>query len=263
MCSKDSTSSQYWAQFGKEAEVHGIKGVVFIGAHWETLNDCVRVATKKNPNIVQMDMVPRESWENYPINVDTTLAKRVVNLLRSSGFLDVEEDPTFDWHDDAITPAKWMFPNGTPPATIVSLNARYNASFHVKIGRALAPLRKEGLLLCGTGGAVHNLYRNNWIPMITQGDNFQKNRIPAPWAVEFEQSVSDIIAHNKGATLIGALVRLTKSPRYKDAHPTDDHFYPLLVIAGAVLDDEVYGERRAQTWELQHMCDDQFVWGEW
>ncbi|GJC97793.1 aromatic ring-opening dioxygenase [Colletotrichum higginsianum] len=57
--------------------------------------------------------------------------------------------------------------------------------------------------------------------MLARGDNFQKGSTPAEWAVEFEQS---------GARLAGALTWLTQSRRYKDAHPTDDHFYPLLVI---------------------------------
>ena len=144
-----------------------------------------------------MDMVPRSYWENYPINVDLNLAKRTVSLLRAAGFDDVEEDPTFDWHDDTVTPARWMFPEGTPSATVVSMNARYSPTFHVKIGRALSQLRKESILLCGTGGAVHNLYRNNWYPVLTKGDNFQPGRKPAQWAVEFEKSVSDVVANNK------------------------------------------------------------------
>lgn len=174
-----------------------MKGLVFIGAHWEELNDRIRVATKTKPNIVQMEMVPRSHWEGYPINVDLKLAKDIVELLRDAGFNDVEEDPDFDWHDDTVTPAKWMFPGGTPPATVVSLNARYNPIFHLRIGRALRQLRARGILVCGTGGAVHNLYRNNWYPLLTKGDNFQQNSKPAEWATEFEKSISDVVIHTK------------------------------------------------------------------
>ncbi|KAL6704971.1 hypothetical protein ACN47E_007374 [Coniothyrium glycines] len=208
LCSKKSSSSGCWAQFGKDALANKIKAVVFIGAHWEEVGDRIRVATKVHPGKAQMDMVPREYWENYQINVDVDLARRIIGLLHDAGFPDVGEDSTFDWHDDTITPARWMFPEETPPATVVG-------------------------------------------------------RKPASWAIEFEKSVSDVIAHNKGANLAGAMVRLTQNPRYKDAHPTDDHFYPLLVIAGALVDDEIYGVKRAQTWELQHMCNNQYVWGNW
>ena len=193
------------AQFGKEAIAGRIKGVVFVGAHWEELDDRIRVATKKLPDIVQMDMVPRQYWETYPLNVDVKLAGRVIDLLHNAGFTDVQEDAGFDWHDDTITPARWMFPKGTPPATVVSLNARYNPVFHIKIGRALRELRKEGILICGTGGAVHNLYRNNWYPVLAKGDNFQPGRQPASWAIEFEKAVSDVVANVKVRHHIGLL----------------------------------------------------------
>jgi len=129
-----------------------VKGVVFIGAHWEELGDRIRVATKFNPDRVQMDMVPEEYWRDFPINVDEELAQRVMKLLREKQFRDVEADPNFDWHDDTITPARWMFPDGTPPATVISLNGRFQPSFHTRIGKALASLRAEGILIVGTGG---------------------------------------------------------------------------------------------------------------
>ena len=183
-------------QFGKEALLHGVKGVVFIGAHWEELGDRIRVAAKFDPAKVQMDLVPRSYWEKYPINVSKELSDRVIHLLRGHQFGDVDADPLFDWHDDTITPARWMFPEGTPPATVVSLNARYNPVFHVRIGEALSELRKEGILIVGTGGAVHNLYRNNWLPMLCRGDNFQEGCTPAKWATAFERTVSDVIKYS-------------------------------------------------------------------
>jgi len=99
-----------------------------------------------------MDMVPEEYWREFPINVDKDLAERVMRLLREKQFRDVEADPNFDWHDDTITPARWMFPDGTPPATVISLNGRFQPSFHTRIGKALASLREEGILIVGTGG---------------------------------------------------------------------------------------------------------------
>ena len=168
-------------------------------------------------------MVPRQHWADYKINIDVSLAKRVVSLLRDQDFPDVEEDPDFDWHDDTVTPAKWMFPEGTPPATVISMNARFDPVFHVRIGQAISSLRKEGILIIGTGSSVHNLYRpfplsfsspllllcsslsdvllllsgNNWLPMRYGGDNFQVGSIPAKWATDFERALSDCIRDNK------------------------------------------------------------------
>lgn len=77
-----------------------------------------------------------------------------------------------------------------------------------------------------------------------------------------EFTEADMIAL-KGSELVGSLVRLTKSPRYRDAHPTDDHYFPLLVAAGAASIGRGFGKLAAQTWELQHMCNNQYVWGSW
>ncbi|KAI7759098.1 hypothetical protein LZL87_013375 [Fusarium oxysporum] len=127
-------------------------GLIFVSAHWKELDDRIRVAIKTKPEIVPMDMVPRPYWENYPINIDTKLAASVVKLLDEAGFPNVREDPTFDWHDDTITPARRMFPDGTPLAPVISLNTRYNPTFHVKISKALGHLRKEGILMCISTG---------------------------------------------------------------------------------------------------------------
>jgi aromatic ring-opening dioxygenase catalytic subunit (LigB family) len=137
-------------QLGRNALANNIKGVVFIGAHWEELDDSIRVATKPNPNKAQMEMVDPKYWKDYPVNVSIDIAEQVISLLQEFRFKDVKADPTFDWHDDTIASARWMFPEGTPPATVISLNARLNPAFHVRIGRALGELRKEGIMIVGT-----------------------------------------------------------------------------------------------------------------
>jgi aromatic ring-opening dioxygenase catalytic subunit (LigB family) len=143
-----------------------------------------------------MEMVDTKYWKDYPVNVSIDLAERVIALLKKNHFKDVKADPTFDWHDDTITPATWMFPEGTPTATVISLNARFNPVFHVRIGRALGELKKEGVMIVGTGGTVHNSYRNNWLPMLAKGDNFQPGRANADWAIDFERTASDVVSSN-------------------------------------------------------------------
>lgn len=175
---------------------HNIKGVIFVGAHWEELDDRIRVATKPNPALLQMEMVDRSFWADYRVDVSQSLARKVIDILSSAGFKDVDEDADFDWHTDVITPSRWMFPKTTPPATVVSLNARYNPTTHIRIGQVLGGLRKEGYLIVCTGGAVHNLYRNNWLPMLLRGDNFQPEKVPKKWATDFSRAVKDVVESN-------------------------------------------------------------------
>ncbi|KAL5603980.1 hypothetical protein FOVSG1_006730 [Fusarium oxysporum f. sp. vasinfectum] len=213
-------------------------------------------------------MVPREYWENYPINVSPDLGRSVISLLRDAGFQDVEEDPEAVWHDDNVTPSRWMFPEGTPPATSVSINARYNPVFHIKIGQALRPLRKKGILVIGSGSIVHNLFRAAWLPFLLAGarSTLLPAYKPEKWALDFERAVRDTIQYNSGPRLAGALVRLTEHPSYKLAHPSNDHFYPLLVIAGLVSDENdegMFGRKMAETWDMGNVCSSQYLWGHW
>lgn len=86
-------------------------------------------------------------------------------MLKAADF-DTEGDAKFDWVHDTYLVLIRMFPDGCPPTTIVSMNSRYDPYFHVKVGTVLRPLRKHGYLIIGSGGAVHNLFRNKWEPML-------------------------------------------------------------------------------------------------
>ena len=87
-----------------------------------------------------------------------------------------------------------MFPKGCPPTTIISMNALFDPHLHVAVGAALRPLRAAAhkTLFIGSGGAVHNLYRNVWGPMLRHRDNFAQPTPPEPWALDFRQEVVDV-----------------------------------------------------------------------
>ncbi|EXJ76301.1 uncharacterized protein A1O5_00809 [Cladophialophora psammophila CBS 110553] len=246
-----------------EALASEVKGIVIINSHWVELDDKIRVATNSDPHVDLTSLVPREKYSHFKPNVSRDLGLRVISLLKNAGFLDVEESTTAEWVDAPTTPSLWMFPNGTPPATTVSLNARYDPVFHVRMGQALRSLRKEGILIMGSGSIVHNIFRGNHLPILLKRDNLQKGSKLSKFAADFEKSIDDIVTSNTGADLAAALVRITQSPRYLEAHPSNDHFYPLLVLAGALYDDEkVYGRPMARTYEMRNIVNVQYMWGE-
>ncbi|KAF4215928.1 hypothetical protein CNMCM5878_007659 [Aspergillus fumigatiaffinis] len=263
MAQDESESSDWWRKFGQEAIESGdVKGVVYINSHWIEMDDKIRVGTRTNPDIF-LPLVRKEKYENYPINIDQGLAQRVIDLLKSAGLPDVEGDPTAHWEDAPTTPSLWMFPQGSLPSTTVSLNGRYDPVFHVRMGRALRPLREQGILIIGSGATVHNIFRANWIPAVLSMDHFQIGTTPAKWAADFDQSIYDLVEGTTGSRLAGALVRLTESPYYVDCHPSNDHYFPLLVLAGTLYEDEeVYGRRKARTFELKNLVNSQYMWGE-
>ncbi|KAF5021358.1 hypothetical protein F66182_6603 [Fusarium sp. NRRL 66182] len=264
MATSECESTSWWQQFGEELRESSVEGVLFINSHWAETDDKIRVGTNADQVIELGSFVPRQRYSDFKPAVSKPLGQRVVALLREAGFADVDESPDAqDWADAPTTPSLWMFGGkSTPPVTTVSLNARYDPVFHVKMGRALRRLRQEGILIIASGAIVHNIFRGNHLRLLLKNDNLQKDLSPAKWSTDFEQAIYDIITSNTGPELAGNLVQLTQSPLYPLAHPTPDHFYPLLVLAGAFYDDEeLYGRQTARTYEMQNLVNTQYMWG--
>ncbi|KIV98277.1 hypothetical protein PV10_01944 [Exophiala mesophila] len=157
-----------------------------------------------------------------------------------------------------------MFPDDSmcPPTVVLSTNARYDPHYHTRIGAALRFLRKEGFLFVGT---VHNLFRNVWGDMIRYRDSLSQRAPPQAWALDFRQAVEDVITRNLGPKLRADVVRLMKHQTYREAHASDEHFAPVLFVAGAAGVWEDVGIKNvlgAQSWELTNICNSQFTLGE-
>ncbi|PYH43784.1 DODA-type extradiol aromatic ring-opening family dioxygenase [Aspergillus saccharolyticus JOP 1030-1] len=265
MLGEESSSADYWRKCGDEALAQGIKGVVIMGAHWDCFNDQIQVATNPHPGKSPVAYVDPAKYVDYHLNPDLATSQRCIDFLAREGF-NVSGNDSFDWIHDVYLILIRMFPNACPPTTVVSLNARYDPHYHMKVGAVLRPLRRENYLLIGTGGAVHNLYRNRWAPMLRFRDNFAMETPPEPWALEFRQAVEDVLMKTSGPQLRRAMTRLMKHPEYRDAHATDDHFMAAMFVAGAMGDWEDEGSPAvlgAETWELTNMCNSQFTLGRW
>ncbi|KAJ9130730.1 Aromatic ring-opening dioxygenase family protein [Pleurostoma richardsiae] len=265
MLGEDSESADYWKKCGDEALANGIRGVVIMGAHWAAQTDSIEISTNPNPKKSPVAYVHPSKYKDYELNPDLVAAEHCVSLLREAGF-NAHPNPSFDWIHDTYLILIRMFPSGCPPTTIVSMNPRYDPHYHMRVGLALRPLRADGYLLVGSGGAVHNLYRNVWDPMILYGDNFAQPTPPGPWALEFRQSVEDVLRRGGGPKLRRAVTRLMKHPLFRDAHATDDHFMSMCFAAGAAgraEDGAMAGVLGAEDWELTNMCNSQYTLGTW
>lgn len=139
------------------------------------------------------------------------LLRRLPTLARN------DERP---WDHGVWVPLVHMYPAHDVPVLQVSMPWRWTPRQMFDFGRQLAPLRREGVLVLASGGAVHNLARLDW----NGGDK------PTPWAQNFEGWVKERL---RAGDVDGLLDYRSKAPDLKLAHPTDDHFVPLLVAAGA------------------------------
>lgn len=229
---------------GGEPQAEHLGGISEAMWRSEGEGEGIRTATTSNPTIDIGDQHAPTACPNQTPDAMPTLTPVHFFSHGSTMMLGEQSDSADYWKKcgDATT--------------IISMNARFEPHFHMKVGSALRPLRQEGYLLIGTGGAVHNLYRNRWEPMLKYSDNFAQETPPEDWALEFRQAVEDVISNNSGPKLRRGMTRLMKHPQYRDAHASDDHFMAAMFVAGAAGDQDdvgTYGRLEAETWELTNM----------
>ena len=211
------------------------KAILAISAHWYGAGTFV-TSNDSPPTIHDFGGFPRALFEiEYPARGDGALAKRISALVDSA---TAKVAPSQDWGLDHGT---WsvlvhLRPEADVPVLQLSLDARLTPAQHVAIGRALAPLRDEGVLIMGSGNITHNL-RFAMREMQTKGLGFEDfaKLSPQPWATQFDSDVAKALVQRDRAFL----VRATESDIGRMSHPTPDHWLPLLYAAGAGGDDDV------------------------
>jgi 4,5-DOPA dioxygenase extradiol len=147
------------------------------------------------------------------------LAHRVARALIAAGF-DAREDDRIGIDHGVWVPLRRMFPSADIPVVALSVDPQRDAEWHYRIGRVLAPLREEGVLVIGSGGFSHNLRALDW------------GRADAPafsWMAAFTDALRDKLINGDVA---GAL-NWRDLPEALRNHPTQEHLYPLYVALGA------------------------------
>lgn len=193
------------------------RAVLCVSAHWETAAPAVSAAAKP-ATVHDFYGFPRALYDmRYPAPGAPDLARRVKALLDRAG-LDCALDPAQGLDHGAWVPMKLMYPQADIPVAQLSIQQALGPSHHLALGRALTPLRDEGVLILASGSAIHNLRELG-----------RKDR-PDPWAAEFGGWLDRAVA--AGDT--DALVRYRDAaPAGARAHPRDEHFLPLFVALGA------------------------------
>ncbi len=195
-------------------------GIVCVSAHWEERRPTVS-ATPAPGTIHDFFGFPGALYSmRYPAAGDPALAHRVASLFLAAG-LAAAEDPSRGLDHGAWVPLSLMYPRADVPVVQLSVQSALGPDHHLEMGRALAPLRREGVLVRGSGGATHTL-----------GD-FGRHAIDAPpvaYAREFDDWLHDAVVRGDRAAL-AAYAEV--SPHGRRNHPTPEHFLPLFVPAGA------------------------------
>jgi 4,5-DOPA dioxygenase extradiol len=213
---QSNSYTEAWRAIGKRLPKP--RAILAISAHWFVPETGVTVNTSPK-TIHDFGGFPRELYRvQYPAPGNPDLARRVRQLLAP---LPVELDDAWGLDHGTWSVLRHVYPEADVPVVQLSLDERQPASFHFELGRKLAPLRDEGVLIAGSGNVVHNLHAYAW------GRHMPE---PYDWAVRFEEQAKRLIAAREYQPLIdyGTLGRDALL-----AIPTPDHYLPLLYVIAA------------------------------
>jgi 4,5-DOPA dioxygenase extradiol len=222
--------------------------ILCISAHWE--GPSVRATGAGKPETIHDFFgFPKALYElEFDAPGSPDLAARAVTLLNDAG-IAAEVDPARGRDHGCWNPLMLIYPQSGIPVVQLSLIAGGDTQAHLKLGQALAPLRKEGVLIFASGGAVHNL---RWLDREGRGAAID-------WAAEFDRWVGERIEAGDAE----ALARFREAgPNAALAHPSDEHFLPLLVAMGAATDgaDGAKGRRLHESFDLGSLSMAAYEW---
>ena len=196
------------------------KAVLVISAHWETASPAVS-AVRRNDTIHDFYGFPRQLYElTYPAPGSPSLAAEVANLLRASG-LGCTIDDSRGLDHGAWVPLMLMYPDADIPVLQVSVQPHLGTAHHLRVGRALARLRGEGVLIIGSGSLTHDL------------SEFRGQAVDAP-APDWVTGFADWIDHALEAKRTDDLLAYReRAPFAVKNHPSEEHLLPMFAALGA------------------------------
>ena len=195
------------------------KAQLVFSAHWEQPQ--FTLLTTPNPGLYYdyYDFPPHTYELQWPAPAAPRLFDRVRQCMQAVG-LPLAEDNTRDFDHGVFIPGLLMYPQAQIPTLQISLRRGLDPQEHLALGRALAPLRDEGVLILASGAVTHNF---GWL---TWGRNGQ----PVPQAAAFADWLGEALARDDRPALVDYR-RL--APHGAGARPTEEHLLPLFAALGA------------------------------
>ncbi|WNG36855.1 dioxygenase [Archangium violaceum] len=199
------------------------KAVLIISAHWEERVPTV-MSGARPPMLYDYYGFPPESYRiTWPAPGEPKLAARVRELLGKAGF-ETAEDTERGFDHGTFVPLKLTYPDADVPTVQLSLKQGLAPKEHLAMGRALQPLRDEGVFILGSGMTFHNLR--------AFGD--PRSRPVSETFDAWLREAATLPARERD----DRLTHWSTAPAARLAHPREEHLLPLMVIAGAAGEDQ-------------------------
>jgi 4,5-DOPA dioxygenase extradiol len=209
-----------WRRIG--ASLRRPHGVLAVSAHWYV--DRTAVTVNSRPATIHDFLgFPRALFEfSYPAPGSPELANHVRDLLAP---MYVDADPNRGLDHGIWSVLTHVFPAADVPVVQLSLDATKPRHWHHELGRRLAPLREDGILIIGSGNVVHNLGRIRW----------SADAVPHEWAVRYNDDVRSLLQSGQHAQLLD---EMANDEDARLSVPSPDHFLPLLYVIAQRLGDD-------------------------
>lgn len=194
------------------------KAILMISAHWE--ENTFRVMSNPWPSMVyDYSGFPEHTYKiRYPAPGSPELAERVLGLIKAAG-MPTQMDAQRGFDHGAFVPLAVMYPHANMPVMQLSLRVGLDPAEHLALGRALTPLRAEGVLIIGSGLSYHNLRRFG--PLAKEPSS------------SFDDWLQETLIASSTTERISQLINWADAPSARVAHPREDHLLPLMVAVGA------------------------------
>ncbi len=194
--------------------------ILIISAHWEAQE--VTLTSSESPGLIyDYYGFPDKAYEiKYPVEGSPVLAAKVYDLLQSSEIQSrLDNQRGFD--HGVFVPLKIMYPKAQIPCVQMSLVSGLNPALHMQIGQALSALKKENILILGSGFSFHNLMSKN------TAEPDHKNGAFEHWLINTctNESLSSEEREKR-------LIHWNEAPYAKYCHPREEHLLPLHVCYG-------------------------------
>ena len=198
------------------------QAILMVSAHWEEPEFTVQMAAEPGM-IYDYGGFPPETYHiHYRSPGSPALAERVGQLLGQAG-IPAYGDPERGYDHGMFSPMRAIYPEATVPVVQLSLRRGLDPAEHLAMGRALAPLRDEGVLIIGSGLSYHNLRAFG-------------PQAHAP-AKAFDDWLADTMLRSNPAERSERLLNWETAPAARLAHPREEHLLPLMVAVGAAEND--------------------------
>ena len=205
---------------GLGAAIGEPNAILCVSAHWEEPVAAVTGAARLETIHDFYGFPPALYAERYDVPGDPGLAARVAEILDAAG-METRIDPARGIDHGAWVPLKLIYPDADIPVIQVAIGRGRDTAYHRRLGAALRGLRREGVLILGSGEVTHNLHAFRGQPV---------DAPPAPWAMDFRDWAAEAVEQARWDDL---LAYRSLQPNGAMNHPTEDHIMPLFAAMGA------------------------------